>query len=81
MSSNHKDKNVELSDDVKEAAEEIIDATLENLEEEYRGELEPFELYSKRVRLHFLKQMHAYADRFVKGHSAIMNEIENNEEE
>lgn len=69
----------DLSDDDIAAVNELTDALIENLEEEYRSELEPFEQYSKRVRLHLFKQMEEFARKFIRGHQAIMEELEKNE--
>jgi hypothetical protein len=72
-------KDSDLSDEDKEAASDLIEVIIENLEEEYRSEIEPFEQYSKRVRLHLFKQMNEYAEKFTKGHQAIMEELRKDE--
>lgn len=74
-------RNKDLSDDVTEAAGVLVDAIIENLEEEYMSEIEPFEQYSKRVRLNLMKQIGEYAEKFIKGHDAIMKELSNREPE
>lgn len=77
----HSLRNKDLSDDVTEAAGVLVDAIIENLEEEYMSEIEPFEQYSKRVRLNLMKQIGEYAEKFIKGHDAIMKELSNREPE
>ncbi len=69
----------DLSDDDANAVNDLVDAIIENLEDEYRSEVEPFEQYSKRVRLHLFKQMSEFASKFLRGHQAIMEEIEKKE--
>jgi len=78
MSDRDKRLNTLLSDDdraVDEAADRLVDAMIETLEKDYRNELEPFEQYSMRVRLHLLKEIKNYSDRLVKGHLALLKEL------
>lgn len=69
----------DLSDDEIAAANDLVDAMIESLEEDYRSEIEPFEQYSKRLRLHLFKEMSEFATKFLRGHQVIMEELKKEE--
>ncbi|MEC7839556.1 MAG: hypothetical protein VX777_05920 [Chlamydiota bacterium] len=67
-----------LSDDdiaLDEAASRLVEALIETIEHEYNSEVEPFEQYSKRIRLHLFQEIHNYSDRIVQGHEALLQEL------
>lgn len=69
-------KRARLSDEERSIIYGLIETMVKNLEEEYRLESDPFERYSKRVKLHLFKQIKHCPERFIRGHQAIREELD-----
>ncbi|CRX38418.1 hypothetical protein [Estrella lausannensis] len=63
--------------DVRASMEALINAMLHQLEEQYFNEVEPFESYSKRLRLKLYRDLEGYCERFQKGYEVISAEMKN----
>lgn len=61
--------------DIKASMEALINAMLHQLEEQYFNEVEPFESYSKRLRLKLYRDLDSYCERFQKGYEVIAAEL------
>ncbi len=53
----------------------LVNAMLAEMEEQYFNEVEPFESYSKRLRLKLYKDLDGFCERFQKGYEVISSEI------
>lgn len=61
--------------EIKASMEALISAMLKQLEAQYFNEVEPFESYSKRLRLKLYQDLGGYCERFQKGYEVIAAEI------
>lgn len=61
--------------DVRASLEALVNAMLAEMEEQYFNEVEPFESYSKRLRLKLYKDLDGFCERFQKGYEVISSEI------
>lgn len=53
----------------------LVNACLAAVEDEYKSEAEPFERYTKKVRLQLYQDLNNYASRFVKGYQILLKEL------
>lgn len=68
--------NFELSDDEKEAIYSLVETLIKQLEEDSVREADPFEQYTKKVKLHLFQQMKKSPEKFIKGHQAIFSVLD-----
>ncbi|MFQ5730113.1 MAG: hypothetical protein ACE5GN_07110 [Waddliaceae bacterium] len=57
------------------AVDELTDAIVEDLEESYDSELEPFEAYAQRVRAQIHSNMDEFRKRFLQGYEVLLKEL------
>jgi len=60
----------------KKAVAELTEAIVEDLRDGYKSELDPFEIYEKRVRQQVFSNLHTFRERFMKGYRVMLNELE-----
>lgn len=61
--------------DFNRSVNELIDAILQDMKEDYQSELEPFEHYAKRVRYEIYADVEKFRDRFVNGYITLIDQI------
>lgn len=59
-----------------QATEELINMIIESLKDDYQSDIEPFEMYSNKVRFSLMRNIKDFSDRFRRGHQVLMEEID-----
>ena len=57
------------------AIEELADVVIESLREQYRSDLEPFELYAQKVRFKIHININEFRTGFFKGYHVLLEEL------
>ena len=68
-------KVAEAESDSDEAINELANLVVNNLHDEYRNELEPFEVYAQKVRSQLHANVSEFRSRFVDGYKILMDEL------
>lgn len=61
--------------ELERSMEDLLDVIVDDLKEHYKSDLEPFDLYAQKVRSHLYSSIEEYHKRFVKGYSALLEQI------
>jgi hypothetical protein len=64
------------SDDHERLIEEFADFAVETLNEGYKAELEPFEVYAQKLRSQIHSNETAFRLRFIKGYQVLLQELQ-----
>ena len=59
----------------KNAADNLVDAVIDNIKEGYKSDLEPFEAYAERVRAEMYSNIDDFRLRFLNGYHVILKEL------
>lgn len=59
----------------KQSVDQLTNAIVEDLQENYHNDMEPFEAYAQRVRAQIHENMDDFRSRFLQGYEVILNEL------
>jgi len=68
-------KSTEVETEEAEALKRLADLVTESLEEEFKADLESFEVYAQKMRSHLHSDPQVFRARFLKGYQVLMDEI------
>ncbi|MBA2369637.1 MAG: hypothetical protein H0V82_11520 [Candidatus Protochlamydia sp.] len=58
-----------------ESAEEMANLVLESMSDSFQTELEPFEVYSRTLRSHILRNEDQFKKQFLMGYGSLLQQI------
>jgi hypothetical protein len=58
-----------------ESAEQMADLVLESMDDSFQTELEPFEVYSRTLRSHILRDAEQFKKQFLMGYGSLLEQI------
>ena len=65
----------EADSDYDAAINELANIVVDNIHEEYRNDLEPFEVYAQKVRSQLHANIGEFRSRFVNGYRVLIEEL------
>lgn len=65
----------EFDEEYHQATEELINVIIESLRDDYRSDVEPFEVYANKVRFSLIRNIKDFSNRFRRGHNLLLEEL------